>query len=188
MGIPYPDMTAKVVRPGTTQEVPPMEDGEICVSGPTLMIGYLDDPEETAQSLRTHADGLLWLHTGDLGCMDEDGFFYFKLRMKRIIKTSGISVYPSQIEDVLSKHPAVRLSCVIGVPHPTRVQDPKGFVTLNAGWQSGAELEKELLDFCRQQLMPHACPRTIEFRDQLPLTLVGKVAYRTLEEQEPKKQ
>jgi long-chain acyl-CoA synthetase len=186
MGIPYPDMIAKVVLPGTTIEAAPREDGEICVSGPTLMLGYLNDPEETAATLRRHEDGFLWLHTGDLGFMDEEGFFYFKQRVKRIIKTSGISVYPSQIEDVLNKHPAVRLSCVIGVPHPTKLQVPKGFVTLNAGWQANPDLEQELLDLCRKELMPHSCPRCIEFRDRLPLTLVGKVAYRALEEQEPR--
>ena len=185
IGVPYPDMLGKVVRLDTTVEADPNEEGEICVSGPTLMLGYLDDPEETAVSLRRHEDGLLWLHTGDLGYMDPDGFFYFKLRMKRIIKSSGISVYPTQIEDVLNKHPAVRLSCVIGVPHPTKVQVPKGFVTLNEGWQASSELEKELIELCRKELMPHSCPRCIEFRDRLPLTLVGKVAYRSLEEQEP---
>jgi long-chain acyl-CoA synthetase len=184
IGVPYPDMIAKVVRLGTTEEAAPMEDGEICVSGPTLMLGYMNDPEETAAALRTHDDGIMWLHTGDLGCMDADGFLNFKLRMKRIIKTSGVSVYPSNIEDVLNKHPAVRLSCVIGVPHPTKVQVPKGFVTLNDGWQASSELEKELIDLCRSRLTPYSCPRCIEFRDQLPLTLVGKVAYRRLEEQD----
>jgi long-chain acyl-CoA synthetase len=186
MGIPYPDMLAKVVRTGTTEEAPPGEDGEICVTGPTLMLGYLDDPEATAAAVRTHKDGLRWLHTGDLGCMDQDGFFYFKQRMKRIIKTSGISVFPSQIEDVLNKHPAVRLSCVIGVSHPTKVQIPKGFVTLNSGYQPSSALEKELIEHCQKELMPHSCPRCIEFRDGLPVTVVGKVAYRLLEEQEPR--
>jgi len=127
---------------------------------------------------------MVWLHTGDIGCMDEDGFFYFKLRTKRLIKTSGVSVYPSHIEDVLNKHPAVRLSCVIGVPHPTKVQVPKGFVTLNEGWQASADLENELIELCRTHLSPYSCPRSIEFRDKLPLTVVGKVHYRKLEEQD----
>jgi long-chain acyl-CoA synthetase len=184
MGIPYPDMAAKVVRVDTAEEAPVGEDGEICVAGPTVMLGYLDDPEETASVLRVHGDGLRWVHTGDLGYMDADGFFYFKQRVKRIIKTSGISVYPSQIEDVLNKHPAVRLSCVIGVDHPTKVQIPKGFVTLKDGFTAGPALEKELIELCQKELLPHACPRCIEFKDRLPLTLVGKVAYRQLEEQE----
>jgi long-chain acyl-CoA synthetase len=184
IGVPYPDMLAKVVRLGTTEEAPPMEDGEICVSGPTLMLGYMNDPVETAAAVKVHRDGRAWLHTGDLGCMDADGFLYFKLRMKRIIKTSGVSVYPSNIEEVLSAHPAVRLSCVIGIPHPSQVQVPKGFVTLNEGWQGSAELEKELIDLCRSRLTPYSCPRCIEFRDRLPLTVVGKVHYRKLEEEE----
>ncbi len=184
IGVPYPDMIAKVVKPDTTEEAAVMEDGEICVSGPTLMLGYLNDPEETGRVLRRHPDGRVWLHTGDIGSMDADGYFYFKLRVKRLIKTSGVSVYPSHIEDVLNKHPAVRLSCVIGVPHPTKVQVPKGFVTLNEGWQASAELESELIELCRSNLSPYSCPRCIEFRDKLPLTVVGQVHYRKLEEQD----
>ena len=184
IGVPYPDMMAKVVRPGTTDECAPMEEGEICVSGPTVMLGYLDNPEETAKVLHVHSDGRTWIHSGDVGCMDADGFFYFRQRAKRIIKTSGIAVYPTQIEDVLNKHPAVRLSCVIGVPHPTQVEVPKGFVTLNEGWTGSSELEKELIDHCRKLLIPHSCPRRIEFLEELPMTRVGKVAFRVLQERE----
>jgi long-chain acyl-CoA synthetase len=184
IGVPYPDMMAKVVRPGTTEECAPMEEGEICVSGPTVMLGYLDNPEETAKVLHVHSDGRTWIHSGDVGCMDADGFFYFRQRAKRVIKTSGIAVYPTQIEDVLNKHPAVRLSCVIGVPHPTQVEVPKGFVTLNEGWRGSSELEKELIDHCRKQLIPHSCPRRIEFLEELPMTRVGKVAFRVLQERE----
>jgi len=184
IGVPYPDMLAKVVRPGTTEECAPMEEGEICVSGPTVMPGYLDNVEATAEVLKKHADGRIWLHSGDIGCMDADGFFYFKQRAKRIIKTSGIAVYPTQVEDVLNKHPAVRLSCVIGVPHPTQVEVPKGFVTLNEGYSASSDLERELIDHCRQRLIPHSCPRKIEFLPELPMTRVGKVAFRVLQERE----
>jgi len=187
IGLPYPDMLAKVVRPGTTEECAAMEEGEICVTGPTIMLGYLDDPEATAQVLKAHPDGRTWLHSADIGCMDSDGFFYFRQRAKRIIKTSGIAVYPSQVEDVLNKHPAVRLSCVIGVPHPTQVEVPKGFVTLNEGYSATSELEKELIDHCRRQLIPHSCPRRIEFLPELPMTRVGKVAFKTLQERETAK-
>jgi acyl-coenzyme A synthetase/AMP-(fatty) acid ligase len=116
--------------------------------------------------------------------MDADGFFYFTQRSKRIIKTSGIAVYPSQVEDVLNKHPAVRLSCVIGVPHPTQVEVPKGFVTLNEGYRATNELEKELIDYCRKRLIPHSCPRRIEFLSELPMTRVGKVAFTVLQDRE----
>jgi len=186
MGVPYPDMLAKVVRPGTFEECPPMEEGEICVSGPSLMLGYLGDPEATAAVLKTHPDGRLWLHSGDVGCMDKDGFFYFRQRAKRVIKTSGIAVYPSQVEDVLNKHPAVRLSCVIGVPHPSQVEVAKGFVTLNPGFAASEALEKELIDHCRGKLIPHSCPRRIEFLDEMPMTRVGKVAFTVLQEREKK--
>ncbi len=184
IGVPYPDMTAKVVKPGTEEECHPGDEGEICVSGPTVMLGYLNDPEATAAALKRHADGLVWLHTGDLGSMDADGFFYFKQRAKRVIKSSGISVYPSQVEDVLAKHPAVKLACVIGVPHPTQVEVPKGFVALNAGYGASPGLEKELIEHCRASLMPYSCPRSIEFMNELPMTKVGKVAYRELEARE----
>jgi long-chain acyl-CoA synthetase len=187
IGVPYPDMLAKIVRPGSTDECAVMEEGEICISGPTVMIGYLDDPEATAEVLKKHSDGRTWLHSGDIGCMDADGFFYFRQRAKRIIKTSGIAVYPSQVEDVLNKHPAVRLSCVIGVPHPTQVEVPKGFVTLNEGYAPTTALGKELIDYCRQHLIPHSCPRRIEFLPELPMTRVGKVAFRVLQERETAK-
>lgn len=183
IGVPYPDMLAKVVKQGGTEEVPTGEDGEICVSGPTVMLGYLDDTGETEKTLRKHDDGITWLHTGDLGCMDVDGFFYFKQRIKRIIKTSGISVYPSQIEDALNSHPAVRMSCVVGVPHPSKVQVPKGYVSLKEGYAPSPELERELISHCSKSLISYSCPSCIEFREQLPLTLIGKVSFRALEEQ-----
>jgi long-chain acyl-CoA synthetase len=188
IGLPYPDTLAKVVRYGTTEECAPMGEGEICVSGPTVMLGYLGEPAATAEVLRLHPDGRTWLHSGDIGCMDSDGFFYFRQRAKRVIKTSGISVYPTQVEDVLNKHPAVRLSCVIGVPHPTQVEVPKGFVTLNEGYAATEELERELIEHCRRRLIPHSCPRRIEFMSELPMTRVGKVAFKALQDREAGKQ
>jgi len=148
------------------------------------MLGYLGDEAATAEVLKVHADGRTWLHSGDIGCMDAGGFFYFRQRAKRVIKTSGIAVYPSQVEDVLNKHPAVRLSCVIGVPHPTQVEVPKGFVTLNEGYAATGELEKELIDHCRKALLSYSCPRKIEFIPEMPMTRVGKVAFRVLQEKE----
>ena len=107
VGLPFPDMLAKIVKTGTTEEAPVGEEGEICLNGPAVMLGYLDQPEETANTLKTHADGKIWLHTGDIGTMDADGFFYFRLRQKRMIKSSGMNVYPAQVEDVLYRHPDV---------------------------------------------------------------------------------
>jgi len=184
IGIPFPDMLAKIVRLNTTDEVPCGEEGEICISGPAVMLGYLDQPEETANTLRQHPDGKLWLHTGDIGTMDEEGFFYFKLRQKRMIKSSGMNVYPAQVEDILYKHPDVRDACIIGVPDEAQVQLVKGIVVLKDPAKASPEMEKILIDFCRDHLIKWSCPREIEFRDSLPKTLVGKIAFNVLEEEE----
>ncbi len=184
VGIPFPDMLAKIVTIGTTAEAPVGEEGEICMHGPAVMLGYLDQPEETAQTLRTHADGKIWLHTGDIGTMDADGFFYFKLRQKRMIKSSGMNVYPAQVEDVLYKHPDVAKTCVIGVPDEKQVQRVKAFVVLKDPAKASAETEAALIAHCREPLIRWSCPREIEFRSDLPCTLVGKVAFNTLEQEE----
>ncbi len=184
VGIPFPDMLAKIVTTGTTEEAPLGQEGEICLHGPAVMLGYLDQPEETAQTLRTHADGRLWLHTGDIGTMDADGFFYFKLRQKRMIKSSGMNVYPAQVEDVLYKHPDVAKTCVIGVPDEKQVQRVKAFVVLKDPAKASAETEAALIAHCQEHLIRWSCPREIEFRSDLPCTLVGKVAFNTLEQQE----
>ena len=183
IGVPFPDTFYKIVTPGTTREAEPNIEGEICVSGPTVMMGYMDNPEETAQTLRRHYDGRIWLHTGDLGYMDQDGFVYFRQRMKRMIITSGYNVYPSQLENVIDGHEKVLLSCVIGVKDPYRVQRVKAYVVPMPGVAPTEELKKELLDYCSQRIAKYAMPREIEFRKELPKTLVGKVAYRVLEEE-----
>jgi long-chain acyl-CoA synthetase len=187
VGIPFPDMEAKIVGTGTTVELPPGEEGEICLHGPAVMMGYLDNPEETAKTLQTHPDGRVWLHTGDIGTMDADGFFYFRLRQKRMIKSSGMNVYPAQVEEQLYQHPDVLDACVIGVPDPKQVERVKAFVVLKEPGKAGPEKEKELIDFCRRDLIVWSCPREIEFRAELPLTLVGKVAFAELAAEEVEK-
>lgn len=184
IGVPFPDMLAKIVPLGTTDEAPIGEEGEICISGPAVMMGYLGEPQETADTLKKHADGRIWLHTGDIGTMDKDGFFYFKLRQKRMIKSSGMNVYPAQVEDLLYKHPKVRDACVIGVPDEAQVQAVKGFVVLKNPAEASPETEKELINYCRDHLIKWSCPRSIEFRSDLPKTLVGKVAFNVLEKEE----
>ena len=184
IGVPFPDMQAKIVKSGTQEEAPVGEEGEICLSGPAVMLGYLEQPQETAETLQRHADGLIWLHTGDIATMDEDGFFYFKLRAKRMIKSSGMNVYPAQVEDILYHHPAVQEACVIGVPDEAQVQRVKAFVVLKDGYKASPEIEKELIDHCAKDLIKWCCPREVEFRGSLPLTLVGKVAYNVLEQEE----
>ncbi|MCL4746340.1 MAG: AMP-binding protein [Burkholderiaceae bacterium] len=180
IGIPFPDMRAKICAPGTCDELAPGEEGEICVSGPAVMLGYLDDPQADSETLRVHADGRTWLHTGDLGKMDGDGFFYFTLRLKRMIKSSGFNVYPSQVETVLYQHPAVAEACVVGVPDASQVERVKAYVVLNDPAARGEGSESELIEHCRERLIKWSCPREIEFRDELPKTRVGKVDYKLL--------
>ena len=183
IGVPFPDTFYKIVAPGTTEELPANHEGEICLSGPTVMLGYMDNPEETQQTLRSHGDGRIWLHTGDLGHMDEDGFIYFRQRLKRMIITSGYNVYPSQLENVIDGHEKVLLSCVIGVRDPYRVQRVKAYVVPMPGVEPTEALKQEILDYCSSRIAKYAMPREIEFRTELPKTLVGKVAYRVLEEE-----
>ena len=183
IGVPFPDVFYKIVKPGTTEEVEATTEGEICLTGPTVMMGYMDNPQETAAALRTHEDGKLWLHTGDLGCMDEDGFVYFRQRIKRMIITSGYNVYPGQLENIIESHEKVLLSCVIGVKDDYRVQRVKAYVVPKPGIEPTEELKKEILGYCSGRIAKYAMPRELEFRAELPKTLVGKVAYRVLEEE-----
>ncbi len=185
IGLPFPDTYYKIVKSGTEEEVPYGTEGEICLSGPTVMMKYINNPKETAETLRTHADGLTWVHSGDLGIMDEDGFIYFKQRIKRMIITSGYNVYPSQIENVLDAHELVHMSCVIGVPDPLKMQKVVAYIVLKPGVETTEEMAREiLLRYCEKHVAKYAMPREIRFRDALPKTLVGKVAYRVLEEEE----
>ncbi len=188
IGIPFPDTYYKIVKVGTEEELPYGEEGEICLAGPTVMLEYVKHPQETAQTRRVHADGLTWIHTGDLGVMDEEGFIYFKQRIKRMIVTSGYNVYPSQIENILDAHEAVHLSCVIGVRDPYKMQKVKAFVVLKPGFEPSDTTRDMLMDYCRKHIAKYAMPYDIEFRDDLPKTLVGKVAYRVLEEEMEKAQ
>ena len=187
IGIPFPDTYFKIVKPDTEEEVPYGEEGEIVLSGPTVMLGYYNKPEETAKTLRKHADGLTWLYTGDLGCMDDQGFVYFRGRIKRMIVTSGYNVYPAQLENILDAHEKVQMSCIIGVPDPYKMQKVKAFVMLRPGYEPTQETKDELLAYCRKYIAKYAMPYDIEFRNELPKTLVGKVAYRVLEEEEARK-
>ena len=183
IGVPFPDTFYKIVEPGTTNEAEANIEGEICISGPTVMLGYMDNPEETRQTLRRHYDGRIWLHTGDLGHMDQDGFVYFRQRIKRMIITSGYNVYPSQLENIIDANDKVLISCVIGVKDPYRVQRVKAYVVPMPGVEPSEALKQEILDYCSGRIAKYAMPREIEFRKELPKTLVGKVAYRVLEEE-----
>lgn len=188
IGLPFPDTYYKIIRVGGTEEMPYGEEGEICLTGPSMMIEYINQPQETADTLKMHPDGHVWLHTGDLGTMDEDGFIYFRQRIKRMIVTSGYNVYPSQLENIIDAHEKVLMSCVIGVPDPYRMQKVKAFVVPMTGTLPTPALRDELMEHCRLHIAKYAMPYDIEFRTELPKTLVGKVAYTVLEKEEQQKQ
>ena len=184
IGLPFPDTYIKIVKPGTDEELPYGEEGEILLAGPTVMKEYMNHPDETAKTLRKHDDGLTWVYTGDLGVMDEQGFIYFRGRAKRMIISSGYNVYPGQIENILDANDMVQMSCVIGVPDAYKMQKVKAFVMLKPGVEANAGTRDALLGYCRKHVAKYAMPYDIEFRAELPKTLVGKVAYRVLEEEE----
>ncbi len=184
VGLPLSDVLMKVVVPGTAETVAPGVDGEFCINAPTMMLGYLDDEEATRETIRRHPDGLDWVHTGDFGNMDADGYLHFKQRIKRILKVSGVPVFPSQVEDIISAVPGIRLACVIGVPHPYKMQTVKAFVVAENPHADQAALRQMIIDACSKRLIQYAVPRDIEFRDDLPRTKVGKIDFIALERQE----
>ncbi len=186
IGIPFPDTYYKVVKPGTYDEVRTGSDGELCISGPTVMLGYLNNPKETIKAIQKHNDGRSWLHTGDMASMDKDGFVYYRQRIKRMIVSSGYNVYPSYIEQIINQHESVFTSVVIGIPHPHKVQVAKAYIVLKDGVKYSREIEKSIKEHCERNLAKYALPYEYEFRDDLPKTLVGKVAYRELEKNDKK--
>ncbi len=187
IGVPFPDTYIKIVKPGTEEELPYGKEGEILLAGPTVMLGYVNHPRETAETLRIHDDGMAWVYTGDLGVMDEQGFVYFRGRAKRMIISSGYNIYPGQLENIIDAHDKVHMSCVIGVPDAYKMQAVKAFIMLKSGVTSDEATKEEIMDYCRKNIAKYALPREIEFRESLPTTLVGKVAYRKLEEEEENK-
>ena len=187
IGIPFPDTYFKIVKPSTDEELPYGEEGEILIAGPTVMKAYLNSPAETAKTLRKHDDGLTWLYTGDLGTMDDDGFIYFKGRAKRMIVSSGYNVYPAQIEGILDSHEFIQRSCVIGVPDPYKMQRVKAFIVLKDGIEPNEDTKNAIMKYCRKNIAKYAMPKDIEFRTELPMTNIGKIAYRKLEEEENNK-
>ena len=187
IGVPFSDTYIKIVKPGTDEELPYGEEGEILLAGPTVMKEYMNHPEETAQTIRHHNDGLDWVYTGDLGIMDNEGFIYFRGRAKRMIISSGYNVYPGQIENILDAHEYVQMSCVIGIPDSYKMQKVMAFVKLAPGVAPNEDTKQVLMNYCRKNIAKYAMPCDIEFREDLPKTLVGKVAYRQLEEEEAAK-
>jgi len=164
-----------------TRELGPNEEGEITIKGPAVMLGYWNRPEETRQVLR---DG--WLHTGDIGLMDEDGYVKILGRTRELIKCSGYSVFPAEVEDLLYRHPAVKEVAVIGVNDPYRGETPKAFVIVRPEYE-GKIKESEILDWCKDNMSAYKRPRVVEFRQELPKSAAGKLLRRILVDQEREK-
>ena len=181
VGIPLAGNHIKIINPSTRKKVPYGEVGEIVINSKALMMGYLNEESETNEALQIHDDGHIWLHTGDLGYMDEDGFLFYKGRIKRMIITSGYNVYPSHIEEVIESHPSVLQCSVVGVPHPYKQEVPKAFVVLKDGFQ-GLFIKTELKEHCKKYLAKYMVPSEIVIRKKLPKTKLGKVDFNRLKE------
>ena len=181
IGLPMPDTDMKIVDLDTgTRELPPGEQGELCIAGPQIMKGYWNRPDETAIALRTDQDGVVWLHTGDVAVMDEDGFTFIVQRKKDMIIVDGYNVYPSEVEGALFSHPAVMEAAAIGVPHGYHGEVVRAFVVLKPNQTATPD---ELKAHCAERLAEYKRPRTIEIRASLPKTTVGKVLYTKLREE-----
>jgi len=176
VGMPLPDVEMRIADTASGAPLPAGEVGQILIRAPQLMARYWDDPSETASTVREH-DGQRWLHTGDLGYLDGDGYLFIVDRMKDLIKTHGYQVWPREIEEVLAAHPAVAEVGVAGVPDPAKGEVAKAWVALRDG---EAASEEELRAFCRERLAPYKVPATVEFRSELPKSMVGKVLRRAL--------
>ena len=185
IGIPMVGNVFKICDPETNRELPIGEEGEICVNGPTLMMGYLNNPKETKNIIKRHSDGKKWLHTGDIGYISPSGIVYYTQRLKRMIVVSGFNVYPANIEEVISKHPGIKQVCVIGIPHPYKMHVPKAIIVLKEGFDKKI-VTNELKEMIEKELSVYSWPKEYEYRDSLPKTLYGKVDYKLLEKEETK--
>ena len=182
IGIPNPDTIVKIFQVGTEIECVPGQVGEICVNGPTVMMGYINNDKETDKVLIRHSDDRLWLHTGDLGYRDEKGEFFFSSRLKRMIITNGYNVYPLEVEELICKHPYVDSCVVIGIKHEVKQQVPKAVIVLKEGIEDSIKVKNEIKKYCEDNLATYERPAVYEFKEILPKTAIGKVAYRDLED------
>lgn len=180
VGIPLAGNYIKIIDSSTRKTLPYGEIGEICVHTKALMMGYLNNESETNDALQIHDDGHIWLHTGDLGYMDEDGFVFYKGRQKRMIITSGYNVFPSHIEEVIESHPAVLQCTVVGIPHPYKKEVAKAFIVLKTGFH-GLFVKTEIKEFCKKNLANYMVPYQFVYRKKLPKTKLGKVDFKKLQ-------
>ena len=184
IGKVFPGNYIKIVKEHTQEEVPPMESGEICISGPTVMMGYNNNEKETNEVLQIHKDGNIWLHTGDIGYIDKNGVIFYQSRLKRMIISSGYNIYPQQIESVIESHEAVLKCTVIGIPHKYKMQVAKAIIVLKNGYTDSFAIKKSIKELCEKNLARYSLPYEYEFRKSLPKTLLGKVDFKKLAEEE----
>jgi fatty-acyl-CoA synthase len=182
LGIPIFDVDSRVVDPVTLDELPPGEVGEIVTHGPQVFLGYWNRPEDSAQAL-VDIDGKRFLRTGDLGRMDEDGYFFMVDRLKRMINASGFKVWPTEVETQMYQHPAILEACVIGTPDAHRGETVKAVVVLRPEWPGRID-EQSIIDWCRQNMAAYKCPRIVEFAESLPKSGAGKIMWRELQDRE----
>jgi long-chain acyl-CoA synthetase len=181
IGLPFPDTDMKIVDVETgARELRRGEAGELCISGPQVMKGYWNKPDESDRALRPDAEGRIWFHTGDIATIDEDGYTSIVQRKKDMIIVDGFNVYPSEIEAVLYTHPAVRLAAVIGIPDVYHGETVKACIAFKADMTATAD---ELIAFCRISLTEYKVPQRVEVRDTLPMSAVGKILYRVLRDE-----
>ncbi len=186
VGIPLPSNDLRIIDPDTHKEVKTGQVGEIQISGPSVMLGYLNNEEETNKVLEKDEKGNTWVHTGDLGYINENGCLFFVQRLKRLIISSGYNVYPSHIEEILNKNKYVLNSCVVGVPHPYKVQVPKAYIVLKSGYHDNMKVRSEIKDYLEKNLAKYMIPKEYVFRETLPKTMIGKVDYKQLENENVK--
>lgn len=182
LGVPAFGVDARIIDPVTLKELGVGEVGEIVVNGPQVFKGYYNQPEETEQAF-VELDGKKFFRTGDIGRVDEEGYFFFVDRVKRMINASGFKVWPTEVESILYKHPAIQQACVVGVPDPKRGETVKAFVILNDDYV-GKVTEEEIIEWSKGQMAAYKYPRIIEFRKTLPTTASGKILWRQLQEEE----
>ncbi len=179
IGFAIPDTTIKIINQETSKECGPNEIGEICISGPTLMKEYLNNEEETKNAFFKF-EGKKYLHTGDAGYKDKEGYIFFKSRIKRMIVTSGYNVYPGQIEQIILEHPYVESCAVVGLPHPYKREVVKAYIVLKKDIVLNSEVKASIREHCEKNIASYALPYSYGYRKELPKTLIGKVAYTEL--------
>jgi Acyl-CoA synthetases (AMP-forming)/AMP-acid ligases II len=184
IGIPCPDTFFKIVKPGTEEERSPGEVGQICISGPTVM--HLHNNRELFEPLKTHSDGMTWLHSGDLGLMDDDGYVAYRGRIDRMVISSGYNVYPNQVEEILNSHSAVDSSCVVGIPDEIKTHVVRAFIVLNKNVERTDQLIREIQRYCWDNLPKYSVPKDIRVVESMPKTKVGKISYKDIDEEASK--